>query len=147
MQFRVCNWDLFSPIQISTCPIDRTLSLSRSPFATRRILFLDSSERASARASEQGWQRRWIEINGRLVPHLDGRGQSAGRLDATVVQCHPSPINRRLSLRDSGDALMMMLTAFTRVIAVNSACEDHSLKLAKTLISQEQDEHGRRRER
>ena len=73
--------------------------------------------------------------------------RSVGRSDAIVVQCHqPSPINRRLSPRDSGDALMMMmmmLTAFARVFTVNSACEDHSLKLAKTLISQEQDEHGR----
>ena len=53
LPFRVCTWDLFSPIQISTCSIDRTpfapLSLSCSPFATRRILFLDSGERASER--------------------------------------------------------------------------------------------------
>ena len=70
-QFRVCTWDLFSPIQISTCPIDRT-PLSLAHLSQREGSF------SSIRASEQGWQRRWIEMNGRFVPHLDGRGRSVG---------------------------------------------------------------------
>ena len=73
-QFRVCTWDLFSPIQISTCPIDRT------PLHSLLLTFRNAKDPFPrfGGASEKGWQRRWIEMNCRFVPHLDGRGRSVG---------------------------------------------------------------------
>ena len=126
------------------------LSLSCSPFATRRILFLDSGERAS----ERGGLAKALDRNERpfcaALRWARSLSRSVGRtrLWCNAIIHRQSTVVCRLGTH-SGDALMMMmmLTAFARVFAVNSACEDHSLKLAKTLISQERDEHGGRRER